>query len=129
LLSIVFVVGSDDVLDFLRSCCYVSISFLVLLSRIQYLSPLDSLAKGLSIFLIFSKKPKNKKQLLVWLILCIVLFLSTQLISALSSFICCYLLHLSEFVSFCSRAFRCAIKLLVDTLVSFGGSQSYVFSS
>ena len=89
-------------------------SFLILLIRILSLYPLVSLAKGLSILLIFSKN-----QLLVWLILCIVLFVSTWLISALSLIISCHLLLLGEFASFYSRAFRCAIKLLVYALSSF----------
>jgi hypothetical protein len=44
-------------------------SFLILLIWILCMCPLVSLAKGLSILLIFSEN-----QLLVWLILCIVLF-------------------------------------------------------
>jgi hypothetical protein len=59
-------------------------------------SPLDSLAKGLSIFLMFSK---NK--LLVLLILCIVLFVSKWLTSALSWIISYNLLLLCVFPSFC----------------------------
>ena len=51
--------------------------FLILLIRILALCPLVSLAKGLSILLIFSKN-----QLLNLLILCIVIFVSTWLISA-----------------------------------------------
>ena len=89
-------------------------SFLILLIWILSLCPLVSLAKGLSILLIFSKN-----QLLVWLILCIVLFVSTWLISALSLIISCCLLLLGEFASFCSRAFRCAVKLLVYAPSSF----------
>jgi hypothetical protein len=58
-----------------------SFSFLILLIRILSLCPLVSLAKDLSLLMIFSKN-----QLLVWLILCIVLFVSTWLISALSLF-------------------------------------------
>ena len=54
-------------------------SILILLIWILSLCPLVSLAKGLSILLIFSKN-----QFLVLLILCIVLFVSTWLISALS---------------------------------------------
>jgi hypothetical protein len=73
-----------------------------------------SLAKGLSILLIFSKN-----QLLAWLILFIVLFVSTWLISALSLIIFCHLLLLGEFASFCSRAFRFTVKLLVCALPSF----------
>ena len=69
---------------------------------------------GLSIFLNFSKK-----QLLVLLILCMVLFVSTWLISALSYIISCCLLLLSVFASFCSRAFSCPVELLVYALSSF----------
>jgi hypothetical protein len=53
------------------------------------------LAKGLSILLIFSKN-----QLLVWLIICIVLFVSTWLISALSLILFCLLLLLELFAFF-----------------------------
>ena len=89
-------------------------SFLILLIRILSLCPLVSLAKGLSILLIFSKN-----QLLIWLIVLIVLLVSTWLISALSLIISCCLLLLGEFASFCSRAFRCVVKLLVCVLSSF----------
>jgi hypothetical protein len=83
-------------------------SFLILLIRILSMCPLVSLAKGLSNLLIFSKE-----QLLVWLILCIVLFVSTWLISALSLIFSCHLIFWGELASFCSRAFMCAVKLLV----------------
>ena len=89
-------------------------SFLILLIRMLSLCPLVSLPKGLSILLIFSKNP-----LLVWFILYIVLFVSIWLISALSLIISCRLLLLGEFASFCSRAFRCAVKLLVYAFSSF----------
>ena len=89
-------------------------SFLILLSRTLSLCPLVSLAKGSSILLIFSKN-----QHLNWLILYIVLFVSTWLISALSLIISYHLLLLGEFASFCSRAFRCVVKLLVCALSSF----------
>ena len=89
-------------------------SFLILLIWILSLCPLVSLAKGLSILLIFSKN-----QLLVLLILCIVLFVSIWLILALSLIMSCHLLLLGIFTSFCSRAFRCAVKLLVYALFSF----------
>jgi hypothetical protein len=69
-------------------------SFLILLIWILSLCPLVSLAKHLSILLIFSKN-----QVLVLLILCIVLFVSTWLISALNLI----LLLLGVFASFCSR--------------------------
>jgi hypothetical protein len=87
-------------------------SFLILLIRILSLCPV--VRKGLSILLIFSKN-----QLLVLLILCIVLFVSTWLISAPSLFPAIYLFLLGEFASFCVRAFRCAVKLLVYALSSF----------
>jgi hypothetical protein len=44
---------------------------------------------------------------------------STMSIAALLLIICCHLLLLGEFASFCSRAFRCAVKLLVYALSSF----------
>jgi hypothetical protein len=83
-------------------------SFLILLIWILSLCPLVSLAKYLFILLIFSKN-----QLLILLILCIVLIVSIWLILALSLIISCCLLLLGEFASLCSRAFRCAVKLLV----------------
>ena len=108
------VVGSDDVWISSGSVVMSPFSFLILLIRILFLCPLVSLAKGLSILLIFSKN-----QLLVWMIFCIVLFVSTWLISALSLIISYCLLLLGEFASFCSRAFRCVVKLLVCALSSF----------
>jgi hypothetical protein len=56
-------------------------SFLILLIWILSLCSLASMAKGLSILLVLSKN-----RLLVWLILHIVIFVSTWLISALSLF-------------------------------------------
>jgi hypothetical protein len=76
--------------------------------------PLVSLAKGLSILLIFSKN-----HLLVWVILCIVHFVSTWIILVLILIISCHLFLLSEFATYCSRAFRCAVKLLVNAHSSF----------
>jgi len=61
----------------------------------------------------------SKNSLLVLLILYMVLFVSTWLISALSLIIFCLLLLLGVFASFCSRAFRCAVKLLIYTLSCF----------
>jgi hypothetical protein len=71
-----------------------------------------SLAKGLSILLIFSIN-----QLLVWLVLCIVLFVSTWLISALSLTTASYSswVYLLLFVLELSGA----IKMLVYALPSF----------
>jgi hypothetical protein len=94
----------------ISSCSVVMspFSFLILLIRILSLCPLVSLGKGLLILLIFSKN-----QLLVWLIICILPFISTCLISDLNLIISCLLLLLGEFASFCSRAFRCAVKLQV----------------
>ena len=60
-----------------------------------------------------------KNQLLVLLILCIVFVVSIWLISTLNLTISCLLLLLGKFFSFCSRAFRCAVKLLVYVLSSF----------
>ena len=74
------------------------------------LFPLVSLTKGLSVYL---------NQLLLVLILCIVLFVSNWLISALSLTISCLLLLLGMLASFCSRAFRRAVKLLVWDLSKF----------
>jgi hypothetical protein len=50
---------------------------------------------------------------------CIVLFVSTWFVSTLRLIIFCRLLLLGEFVSFCSRALRCAVKLLEYALSSF----------
>ena len=86
-------------------------SFLIWLIRMLSLYPLVSLAKCLSILLIFSKN-----QFLVSLIFGIVLLVSIWLISPLSLIISCSLLLLGEFSSFCSRTFRCAVKLLVYAL-------------
>ena len=94
------------ILKFLSFCCYISLLFMILLILILSLCPLFSLAKGLSILLI---SPRN--QFLVLLILFVVLFVSTWLISALSFIISCYALFVGVFASFCSRAFRCAVKL------------------
>jgi hypothetical protein len=87
-------------------------SFLILIIWILSLCLLVSLAKGSFTLLIFSKN-----QLLVLLILYIVLFVSTWLISALCLIISCCLLGV--FASFCSRASRCVVKLLVCALSSF----------
>jgi hypothetical protein len=76
--------------------------------------PIVILARKVSILLIFSKN-----QLMVWLIVCIVLFVSIWLISALCLNISCHLLLLGEFVSFYSRAFRYVVKLLVYACSSF----------
>jgi hypothetical protein len=84
-------------------------SFLILLIWILSLCTLVFLAKSISISLIFSKN-----QLLVWLILCIVLFVSACLISALS-----LIIYWDVFAFFRSRAFRCAIKLVVYALSRF----------
>ena len=87
---------------------------LILLIWILSQCPLVSLAKGLSILLIFSKN-----QLLVLLILCIDLFVFTCFISALSMIISCCQILWGIFASFCSRTFRSAVKLLVYTLSRF----------
>jgi hypothetical protein len=81
--------------------------------KILSLCPLVSLAKDLFILLIF-----KKKELLFWLILCIVIFVSTWLISAL---IWLLLAIYSSWVNLLPLVwtFRCAVKLLVYALYSF----------
>jgi hypothetical protein len=89
-------------------------SFLILLIWILPLCPLVSLANDLSNLLIFSKD-----QLLVLLLLYIVLFFSTWLILVPSLIIPCLLLLLGVFSSFCSRAFRCDVNLLLHAVCNF----------
>ena len=89
-------------------------SFLILLIWILSLCLLVSRAKDLSILLIFSKN-----QLLVLLILCIALFVSLWLISALSLIISCCLLLLSVFASFCSRTFVVVVVVVVVVCCCF----------
>jgi hypothetical protein len=111
-----FLVGSDNFFKKI-SLVFVVIapfSFWVLVIWILSMWHLFILSKGLSILVIFSKN-----QLLVWLIFCVVLLVSTWLISALSLIIFHYLLLLDVFASFCSRAFRWAVKLLVCNLSNF----------
>jgi hypothetical protein len=109
---------SDPDLSLVPGICLESVpfhpDFPVLLSIGFCSSPLVSLAKSLSIILIFSKN-----QLLVWLILCILLFVSIRLISRLSLIISGHLLLLGEFASFCSRAFRYSVKLHIYAFSSF----------
>jgi hypothetical protein len=83
-------------------------SFLILLIRILSLCPLVSLAKGLSILLIFSKN-----QFLILLILCIVLFVSIWLI------ISCCLLLLGVLAYFCYRAFQSVAQLLSSVALQY----------
>jgi hypothetical protein len=101
-------------LDYLRFCCYVSIFITDFVNWDTVLCPPVSLASGLSSLLIFSKN-----QHLVWLILCIVLFVSNWLISALNLIISSCLLLFCEFAYLWSRAFRCAVKLLVYAHFTF----------
>ena len=63
-----------------------------------------------------NKQKENKTYLLVLMILCMVLFVPTWLISVLSLNISCHLLLLVVFASSCSRAFRCTVKLQVYDL-------------
>jgi hypothetical protein len=83
-------------------------SFLILLIWIWFLYLLVSLAKGLSILLILFKEPA-----LGFVDSLTVLFVSNWFISSPSLIVSCYLLLLSVFASSCSRAFRCAVELLV----------------
>ena len=96
---------------FLVSVVMFLFSFLILLICILYLFPPVSLAKGLSIVLIF-----QKNQLLFLLLLCIVLFVSTWLVSALSLIVSCCLLLFCVFASRVS-----SLQFL------FRGTQSYDF--
>ena len=82
-------------------------SFLILLIWVFSLCHLISLARGLSILLIFSKN-----QLFVSLILWIVFCVSILLISALSLIISSLYSWVSLLLFF-SRAFRCAVKSLM----------------
>jgi hypothetical protein len=54
----------------------------------------------------------SKHQLLVFLILCVILFVSIWLVYALSLTISFCLLPFGVLISFCSGAFRCAVKLI-----------------
>jgi hypothetical protein len=89
------------------------LSFLILLIWILSLCPLVSLVKDLSILLIFSKN-----QLLVLLILCMVLFIYTWLISALSLNISYCLLLLGIFASFVLELSD-AVKQLIYAFSNF----------
>jgi hypothetical protein len=60
----------------------------------------------------------SKNQLFL-LILCILLFASSWFNSSLSLTISCHLLLLAVFDSFCSVAFRCAVKLLAPEFSNF----------
>jgi hypothetical protein len=80
-------------------------SFLILLIRILSLCPLHSLTKGISILLSLKKKKKPPGL--------VDSFVFPWLISALSLIIYCSLLLLGEVASFCSNAFRYAVKLLL----------------
>ena len=88
---------------------YPSLSFLILLIWILSLSLLISLYKKVSILLIFSK---NQLFIYFFLILCVVLFVSTLLISALGLIIF-GLYSFPLLTSFCSRAFKCAVNLVL----------------
>jgi hypothetical protein len=69
---------------------------------------LVSLAKSLSMWLIFSNNP-----FLVFLILYILFIVSNGLISVMSLIIYCYLLLLGVLASSFSRVLGCAVKFLV----------------
>jgi hypothetical protein len=88
--------------------------FLILLIRVLSLCPLVSLAKGLSILLIFLKEPTPSLVDSFYSSFC---FHLVDFIPKLDFF--CPLLLLGEFASFCCRAFRCAVKLLVFAFSSF----------
>ena len=85
--------------------CYVPFSFLIFLIWMFFLCLLISLYKGVSILLIYWKN-----QLFISLILCIVLFVSVLLISAINLIISCHLFLFGVFSSLCFRVFMCIIK-------------------
>jgi hypothetical protein len=87
-------------------------SFLILLIRILPPCPLDSLAEGFYIFF-FLKEPAPGLVDFLCSSFCFYLFFLV-----LSLIISCCLSLLGEFASFCSRAFRYAVKLLVYDLSS-----------
>jgi hypothetical protein len=84
-----------------------------LLSWVLSLCPLASPAKGLSRLLIFLKEPAPGLVNFFYSSFCF------HLVDNSPEFISCPLLLLGEFASFCSRAFRHAVKLLVYALSSF----------
>ena len=83
-------------------------SFLILLIWVLSLFCLISLARGLSILLIFSKN-----QLFVSLIFSMVFFVSISLISALIFMISFLLLTLGLVCSSLSSCFRCKVNLFI----------------
>ena len=83
-------------------------SFLILLIWVLSLFFLISLAKGLSILLMFSKN-----QLFVSLIFSMVFFISISLISALIYMISFLLLNLGLVCSSLSSCFRCKVSLFI----------------
>ena len=94
-------------------------SFLILLIRILSLCPLVRMAKGLYILNSVNRVDFHNEPHGLVDSLNSSFFVSTWLISALSLIISCLLLLLGEFDSFCSRAFRCAVKLLIYFFSSF----------
>jgi hypothetical protein len=111
-----FVLGSDDFWVSSVSVVIPPFSFLLLLIWILSLCPLLILVRVyLSCW--FSQWPSS------WFCWSSYssFFVSTWLISALSSIISCCLclLLLGVFASFCSRAFRCAVQVVVYTLSNF----------
>jgi hypothetical protein len=84
-------------------------SFLILLIWTLSLCSLVSLAKGLIYSVDFLKQPASG----FVDFFCIVLFVSIWLIPAVHLIISCFVLLSDVFASFCSRAFRCAVTLLV----------------
>lgn len=103
----IFLISSD-------SAVMSPFSFLISLIWIFSLCPLVSLAKGLLYLVDFLKEPAPG-----FVDSLSIFFVSTWLISALSLIISCHLLLLGVFVSFSSRAFRCAVKLLMYALSNF----------
>jgi hypothetical protein len=82
-------------------------SFLILLIWRLSLCPLVSLAMSFIYLVDFLKEPAPRFVDSLYSSFCF------YLVDFSPEFISCHLLLLGAFASFCSRAFRCAIKLLV----------------
>ena len=112
----VLVVESDNFLNFFSFCCYISL-FISDFVNLDTVSVPSSLV-WLRIYISCSFSQRTSFFEPVLLIICIVTFLSVWFIPAQSLIISCCLLLLGLFSSFCSRAFRCTVKMLVYALSS-----------
>jgi hypothetical protein len=111
----VLVVESDNFLNFFSFCCYISL-FISDFVNLDTVSVPSSLV-WLRIYISCSFSQRTSFFEPVLLIICIVPFLSVWFIPAPILIISCLLL-LGLFPSFCSRIFRCTVKMLVYALSS-----------